>query len=141
MYARCLPEAGLSAYILSVVLSIIYSVFRLFGITVKWANSLTLSHDDVSESWHNLSEETFMSNLPLDKNRNDIVMIGLDLDITNTGSYYHTIVFREQQELPFLLIMYASDETVVGWYFLNTSGNVYHVVCSRDHPCLWRLKP
>lgn len=65
-----------SAYILSVVLSTIYSVVRLFGVTVKWADSLTLSHNGVSESWHNLSEETSMPNLPLEKNRNDIIMIG-----------------------------------------------------------------
>ena len=30
-----LPEAGLSAYVLSVVLSTTYSVFRPFGVTVK----------------------------------------------------------------------------------------------------------
>ena len=34
-----LPEAGLSAYVLSVVLSTTYSVFQPFGVTVKWSDS------------------------------------------------------------------------------------------------------
>ena len=69
-----------------------------------------------------------MPSLPLDKDQNDTVMIGLDLDLTNSGSYHHTTASGELQELSSLPIMYAyaSDGTVVGWYLLNTSGNVYH---------------
>ena len=36
-----LPEPGLSAHILSVVLSTIYSVSWPFGVTVKWTDPLT----------------------------------------------------------------------------------------------------
>ncbi|KAG6333222.1 hypothetical protein ID866_5867 [Astraeus odoratus] len=84
--------------------------------------------DGARESWHNLSlEETSTPSLPLDKDQNDTIMIGLDLDVTNTESYRHTTASGEPLELPSPPVMYAyaSDGTVIGWYLLNTSGTVY----------------
>ncbi|KAI6117162.1 hypothetical protein EDD16DRAFT_1018720 [Pisolithus croceorrhizus] len=85
--------------------------------------------DGLNEHWHNLSlEETSTPNLPLDKDQNDTVLIGHELDLTNTESYRHTTASGEPLDLPPPPIMYAyaSDGTVLGWYLLNTSGNVYH---------------
>ena len=99
--------------------------------------------DGASDSWHNLSlEETSMPSLPLDKDQNDTVMIGLDLDLTNSGSYHHTTASGELQELssPPIMYAYASDGMVVGWYLLNTGG-MSTMVWSRDQPCLWGSKP
>ncbi|KAL4081178.1 hypothetical protein J3A83DRAFT_4367612 [Scleroderma citrinum] len=100
--------------------------------------------DGTGEDWHNLSlEETSMPSLPLDKDQNDTVMIGLDLDLTNTESYRHTTASGEPLDLPSPPIMYAyaSDGTVVGWYLLNTSGNVYHGMIKESSMSLGLVVP
>ncbi|KAH7884575.1 hypothetical protein F5I97DRAFT_1473825 [Phlebopus sp. FC_14] len=84
--------------------------------------------DSTAESWHNLSlEETSTPGLPLDKDQNDTVMLGLDLDLTNASIYRYSTPSGESLELPSAPIMYAyaSDGTITGWYLLNTAGKVY----------------
>ncbi|KAG8212928.1 hypothetical protein J3R82DRAFT_11286 [Butyriboletus roseoflavus] len=47
--------------------------------------------DDSGESWHNLSlEETSTPSLPLDKDQNDTVLLGMDVDLTSSESYHHS---------------------------------------------------
>ncbi|KAF8838595.1 hypothetical protein BDN67DRAFT_70954 [Paxillus ammoniavirescens] len=80
------------------------------------------------ESWHNLSlEETSTPSLPLDKDQNDTILLGLDADLTNDSSYRHSTASGEALDLPASPIMYAyaSDGTIIGWYILNVSGKSY----------------
>jgi nucleoporin NUP159 len=80
------------------------------------------------ESWHNLSlEETSTPSLPLDKDQNDTILLGLDVDLTNDSSYRHSTASGEALDLPASPIMYAyaSDGTIIGWYILNVSGKSY----------------
>ncbi|KAF9243558.1 hypothetical protein BU15DRAFT_30378, partial [Melanogaster broomeanus] len=84
--------------------------------------------DGTSESWHNLSlEETSSPSLPLDKDENDTIMVGLDVDLTNDSSFRHSTASGEALDLPAPPIMYAyaSDGTILGWHILNVSGTSY----------------
>ncbi|KAI0784456.1 hypothetical protein C8Q75DRAFT_736064 [Abortiporus biennis] len=80
------------------------------------------------ESWVNFSlEETSTPTVPLDKDSNDTVLLGLTLDLTETESYNHKTASGEDSVLPPPPIMYAyaSDGTLTGWNILNTEGNPY----------------
>ena len=84
--------------------------------------------DDSGESWHNLSlEETSTPSLPLDKDLNDTVLLGMDVDLTSSESYHHSTASGEALELPAHPIMfaYASDGTILGWHVLNGTGAPY----------------
>ncbi|KAG1750246.1 hypothetical protein EDB19DRAFT_2022507 [Suillus lakei] len=82
----------------------------------------------VEENWSNLSlEETSTPSLPLDKDMNDTVLVGLELDLTSTEPFHHTSASGEGVRLPPSPIMYAyaSDGTVAGWHVLNIKGTPY----------------
>lgn len=84
--------------------------------------------EDSGESWHNLSlEETSTPSLPLDKDQNDTILLGMDVDLTSSESYHHSTTSGETLELPAHPIMYAyaSDGTVLGWHVLNVTGAPY----------------
>ncbi|KIJ66805.1 hypothetical protein HYDPIDRAFT_186428 [Hydnomerulius pinastri MD-312] len=84
--------------------------------------------DGAGESWHNLSlEETSTPCLPLDKDQNDTIMLGLEVDLTNDSSYRHTTASGEALDLPAppIMLAYASDGTILGWHLLNVSGKSY----------------
>ncbi|KIK81178.1 hypothetical protein PAXRUDRAFT_833034 [Paxillus rubicundulus Ve08.2h10] len=90
------------------------------------------------ESWCNLSlEETSTPSLPLDKDQNDTILLGLDVDLTNDSSYRHSTASGEALDLPASPIMYAyaSDGTIIGWYILNVNGKSYPgMVTGSDAP-------
>ncbi|KAG2364542.1 hypothetical protein BDR07DRAFT_1401153 [Suillus spraguei] len=82
----------------------------------------------VEENWSNLSlEETSTPSLPLDKDMNDTVLVGLELDLTSTEPFHHTSASGEGVQLPPSPIMYAyaSDGTLAGWHVLNIKGTPY----------------
>lgn len=82
----------------------------------------------VEENWSNLSlEETSTPSLPLDKDMNDTVLVGLELDLTSTEPFHHTSASGEGVQLPPSPIMYAyaSDGTLAGWHVLNTKGTPF----------------
>ncbi|KAH0833488.1 hypothetical protein J3R83DRAFT_12612 [Lanmaoa asiatica] len=84
--------------------------------------------DDSGESWHNLSlEETSTPSLPLDKDQNDTVLLGMDVDLTSGESYHHSTASGEALELPAhpIMYVYASDGTILGWHVLNVTGAPY----------------
>ena len=86
------------------------------------------------DGWYNISlEETSTPSLPLDKDMNDTVLIGLELDLTSTESYRHTGT-GEASELPPPPIMYAyaSDGTLLGWYIVNSQGQAYSGMVSAN---------
>lgn len=83
---------------------------------------------DSGESWHNLSlEETSTPSLPLDKDQNDTILLGMDVDLTSTESYHHSTASGEALELPAhpIVYVYASDGTLLGWHVLNVTGAIY----------------
>ncbi len=80
------------------------------------------------EVWTNFSlEETSTPTVPLDKDMNDTVLLGLDLDLTGTETYNHKTASGEDAVLPPPPVMYAyaSDGTIVGWNLLNLLGSAY----------------
>ncbi|KAJ3556615.1 hypothetical protein NM688_g1925 [Phlebia brevispora] len=80
------------------------------------------------EIWCNYSlEENSTPSLPLDKDMNDTVLLGLILDLTGTETYDHTTVSGEVVTLPPPPVMYAyvSDGTILGWSIINTFGTPY----------------
>ena len=82
----------------------------------------------VEDNWSNLSlEETSTPSLPLDKDMNDTVLIGLELDLTSTEPFHHTSASGEGVKLPPSPVMYAyvSDGTIAGWHVLNVKGTPY----------------
>ncbi|KAH7919373.1 hypothetical protein BV22DRAFT_1075323 [Leucogyrophana mollusca] len=84
--------------------------------------------DASGETWCNLSlEETSTPSLPLDKDMNDTILIGLELDLTNTSPFHHTTASGEGLDLPPppILYAYASDGTIIGWNVLNVNSTPY----------------
>ena len=80
------------------------------------------------EVWHNLNvDEAYTPSLPLDKDMNDTVLLGLDLDLTGTNKYDHLSPSGEKVEVPPPPIMYAysSDGTIIGWYVINGTAKIY----------------
>lgn len=78
--------------------------------------------------WMNLSlEETSQPTVPLDKDMNDTVLIGLESDLTGTEPFRFTTASGEEVDVPAppLLYAYASDGTLVGWQVVNTNGVAY----------------
>ena len=78
--------------------------------------------------WTNLSlEETSQPTVPLDKDMNDTVLIGLESDLTGTEPYRFTTASGEETDVPAppVLYAYASDGTLVGWQVVNTKGVAY----------------
>ncbi|KII89617.1 hypothetical protein PLICRDRAFT_557766 [Plicaturopsis crispa FD-325 SS-3] len=84
---------------------------------------------NLNDVWQHISmEETGTPSLPLDKDMNDTVLVGLELDLTNTASYRNTSgASGEETELPPPPVMYAyaSDGTVLAWYVVNAEGSPY----------------
>ncbi|KAI9566884.1 hypothetical protein HD554DRAFT_1073297 [Boletus coccyginus] len=84
--------------------------------------------DDSMEHWHNLAlEETSTPSLPLDKDQNDTILLGMDVDLTSSESYHHSTASGEALELPAhpVMYVYASDGMVLGWHVLNVTGAPY----------------
>lgn len=80
------------------------------------------------EAWYNLNvDEAYTPSLPLDKDMNDTILLGLDLDLTATNKYDHLSLSGEKVEVPPPPIMYAysSDGTFIGWYVVNGTGKMY----------------
>ena len=78
--------------------------------------------------WTNLSlEETSQPTVPLDKDMNDTVLIGLEGDLTGTEPFRFTTASGEETDVPAppVLYAYASDGTLVGWQVVNTKGVAY----------------
>ncbi|KAF8442199.1 hypothetical protein L210DRAFT_3199384 [Boletus edulis BED1] len=84
--------------------------------------------DDPGERWHTLAlEETSTPSLPLDKDQNDTILLGMDVDLTSSESYHHSTASGEALELPAhpIMYVYASDGTILGWHVLNVTGAAY----------------
>jgi nucleoporin NUP159 len=80
------------------------------------------------EVWYNLNvDEAYTPSLPLDRDMNDTVLLGLDLDLTATKQYDHLSTSGEKVEVPPPPIMYAysSDGTLIGWYVVNGTAKMY----------------
>lgn len=80
------------------------------------------------EVWYNLNvDEAYTPSLPLDKDMNDTILLGLDLDLTATKKYDHLSPSGEKVEVPPPPIMYAysSDGTLIGWYVINGTAKMY----------------
>lgn len=78
--------------------------------------------------WMNISlEETSQPTVPLDKDMNDTVLIGLESDLTGTEPSQFTTASGEETDIPAppVLYAYASDGTLVGWQVVNTNGVAY----------------
>ena len=80
------------------------------------------------EVWYNLNvDEAYTPSLPLDRDMNDTILLGLDLDLTSTKKYDHLSTSGEKVEVPPPPIMYAysSDGTLIGWYVINGTAKMY----------------
>jgi nucleoporin NUP159 len=84
--------------------------------------------DESGERWQNLTlEETSTPSLPLDKDQNDTILLGMDVDLTSSESFHHSTASGEALELPAhpIMYVYASDGTILGWHALNVTGAPY----------------
>ena len=76
--------------------------------------------DQQRESWHNfMLEETSTPSLPLDKNSDDTILLGLDLDTTYAQTDDH------EHPPPPVLLAYVSDGTIQAWYVSQTDAGAY----------------
>ncbi len=78
--------------------------------------------------WTNLTlEEISTPSVPLDKDSNDTVPLGLALDLSGTEVFKHKTASGEDSILPPppVMYLYASDGTLVAWSVLNTRANPY----------------
>lgn len=77
-----------------------------------------ISEDDSTEQWENLSlEETSTPSVPLDREADDTVPLGLDIDITSED-------VDDKTAAP-ILYVYASDGTVQAWTITNSKTGPY----------------
>ena len=98
--------------------------------------------DDSGEHWHNFTlEETSTPSLPLDKEQNDTILLGMDVDLTSTELYHHSTASGEALDLPAhpIMYVYASDGTILGWHVLNVTGETYPGMISTSTPALGML--
>ncbi|RPD60964.1 hypothetical protein L226DRAFT_612704 [Lentinus tigrinus ALCF2SS1-7] len=80
------------------------------------------------DSWYNLSlEETSTPSVPLDADLNETVLLGLELDLSDTQPFKYTGASGEEQDVPPppIMYLYASDGTVTGWHIIQTQGVAY----------------
>ncbi|KAM5544595.1 hypothetical protein V8D89_001493 [Ganoderma adspersum] len=81
-----------------------------------------------AESWYNLAlEEDSTPSVPLDTDLNETVLLGLELDVTGTGTMRYTGVSGEDTDVPAppIMYLYASDGTLTGWHIIQTQGVPY----------------
>ncbi|PIL29894.1 transporter [Ganoderma sinense ZZ0214-1] len=81
-----------------------------------------------AESWYNLAlEEDSTPSVPLDKDLNETVLLGLELDVTDTETFRYTGVSGEVVDVPAppIMYLYASDGTLTGWHIIQTQGVPY----------------
>ena len=74
------------------------------------------------DSWYNFTlEETSTPSVPLDSDMNETVLLGLELDLTNTKPYSYTGPSGEETEVPPppIMYLYASDGTLTGWHIIQ----------------------
>jgi nucleoporin NUP159 len=80
------------------------------------------------EKWYNVDlEESNTPSMPLDRETEDTVLVGLELDLTWTETYRFFDPTGEESELPPTPIMYAyaSDGTLPAWHVINSKGARY----------------
>ncbi|KAH9931960.1 uncharacterized protein B0H18DRAFT_988905 [Fomitopsis serialis] len=78
--------------------------------------------------WTSLSlEETSQPTVPLDKDMNDTVLVGMEADLTSKEPLRYTAPSGEESDVPAppVLYIYASDGTIVAWQVVNTKGVAY----------------
>ncbi|KZT29964.1 hypothetical protein NEOLEDRAFT_1127876 [Neolentinus lepideus HHB14362 ss-1] len=86
------------------------------------------SSSPTQESWHNMSmDETGTASMPLDQDLNETVMIGLEIDFTNTDAFHSTSPGGEAFEVPPPPIVYAycNDGTIQAWFLVNAGAPSY----------------
>ncbi|TFK50032.1 hypothetical protein OE88DRAFT_308545 [Heliocybe sulcata] len=80
------------------------------------------------ERWYNLTmDENATATMPLDQDLNETVMVGLELDTTNTDAFHSTSPSGEAFEVPPppIVYVYCNDGTMQAWFLVNAGAPAY----------------
>ncbi|EED81972.1 predicted protein [Postia placenta Mad-698-R] len=87
-----------------------------------------LNDSTAIEQWCHLPlDEMSTPTVPMSMEMDDTILVGLELDLTNTEPYLHITPAGDSVEVPPppILYVYASDGTVLAWQIVNTAGVPY----------------